>query len=356
MKLLECFPEPRMRPYLDAARGDHRRALELYSWNARMAGAALEQLSHLEVLLRHAVDAELANLEQEKRRGIPWFLLSPYDSAQEQAVEKVRERLRRSQRETRDQIIAGLSFGYWTGWFGSKYEELWRKSLHRAFPNSSGNRKEVSAKVEQIRKFRNRIAHHDSLLNVDVGFEMSAVFKLAEMISQDAAAWMKTVDRTKEVGRQRPISVEDTVVVPAGEAWSLYQHAGAYVCQAGRFFREVRHIAFYVDRKIKREVPQLKVRRDAVRWNMAEARRLKSSPNKEDRKIGNVIEESIKRGWPSGTFQVFLLSRPGDPDHVTLDAPLSNERKGKNSAFVRRPRYTSIHNLRHASSVWDLGT
>ena len=39
-----------MRPFLDAAEGDADAALDLYAWNARMAGAALEQLSHLEAV------------------------------------------------------------------------------------------------------------------------------------------------------------------------------------------------------------------------------------------------------------------------------------------------------------------
>lgn len=109
-----------------------------------MSGAALEQISHLEVLLRNAIDAQLSISTSEKDRGIPWFLLPPYYDAQAEAIDRVRERLRPLGKETRDQVVVHLSFGFWSGWVGAKYEELWRKSLRFAFPNGSGQRKEVS--------------------------------------------------------------------------------------------------------------------------------------------------------------------------------------------------------------------
>ncbi|CAB1046214.1 hypothetical protein FRC0154_01969 [Corynebacterium diphtheriae] len=85
---------------------------------------------------------------------------------------------------------------------GAKHEELWRETLHKAFPGA-GLRKDVTVLAEQIRKFRNRVAHHDSLLNIDVGFEMRAVFSLTEMINKKAADWMRTVDRTRDMGSKK---------------------------------------------------------------------------------------------------------------------------------------------------------
>lgn len=353
--VVDGLPAPRMRPFLDAADDDSDAALDLYAWNARMAGAALEQLSHLEVLLRHAIDVQLRQAARENVAGIPWFLLPPYaDGRTSDAVTLVRNRLRPLNRETRDQIVAGLSFGFWTGWLGSKHEELWRHTLRRAFPHGSGRRKEISALVEQIRKFRNRIAHHDSLLSVDVGFEMGSVFRLAHIINPQAAEWMESVDRTRKVGRERPLTVNDTVVIPAARAWPFYESSHAYICQAGRYFQEVRHIAFYADRMINKDVPRIRFRRDNVLWNEGEADRLSRSNDRGDRKLSAIMRAGLDNGWTHGAYQVFALSKPGDPDHVTLDQPFVNERIGRGSGFVQRQRYTSIHQLRHASNIWEL--
>lgn len=352
--VITSFSTPRMVPFLTAAQGNTEKALELYAWNAQMAGAALEQISHLEVLLRNAIDVQLSHRAQESERGIPWFLLPPYNKVQPEAIDTVRQRLRPLGRETRDQIIAGLSFGYWSGWVGSKYEELWRQSLRLAFPHGSGQRKEVSALVEQVRKFRNRIAHHDSLLNIDIGFEMSAVFRLAGMISQDAAQWMRSVDRTKVVGSSKPVSLSDTVVVAASDAWPFYLGSHAYICQPGRYFQNVKYLAFYADQEVKAHVAKIKNRYDNVVWNEREAQRLQESDKREECRLGKVMQEGLAAGWRHGKYQVFLLSRPGDPEHVQLDHSIVNTRRGKGSAFTQRQRYTSVHQLRHAEDIEQL--
>lgn len=348
----DAFPKPRMKPFLDATNGKAE-ALKLYAWQSQMAGAALEQISHLEVLLRHPIDTQLSLFMDEEEGKIPWFLLPPFYPAQAEAIDLTRQRLREQKRETRDQIIAGLSFGFWTGWLGAKYEDLWRQSLHAGFPNGSGKRKEIARLVEQIRKFRNRVAHHDSLLNMDVVFEMQAVFELARIIDEDAAKWMKSVDRTQEVGALKPVNPADTVIVPGEEAWEFYEDAHAYICQAGRFFRDVKHLAFYADREIKPEIPQVKARLDNVVWNKSKAMELQGSNDREKRKLGKVMELGLKRSWQEGIYQVFLLTRPGDPKQVTLEHALNNPKSGKSSGFVRKQRYSSIHQLQHAKDVWS---
>lgn len=50
--------EQRFQRYLDARDGQHERAVALYIWNARVSAAFLEVLSHLEVLLRNAIDRQ----------------------------------------------------------------------------------------------------------------------------------------------------------------------------------------------------------------------------------------------------------------------------------------------------------
>lgn len=142
---------------------------------------------------------------REEQCGIPWFLLpTPGGEHVADAVAAVRERLRPQRKESRHQIIAGLSFSFWSGLLGPKYEELWRDCLHQAFPNSSGKRKQVAVAVERVRKFRNRLAHHDSTINVDVPFELRQILELpavlhrrdnVEWTSEEAARLRASEDR-----------------------------------------------------------------------------------------------------------------------------------------------------------------
>lgn len=320
-----------------------------------MSAAAFETVAHLEVLLRNAIDAALADHYAENSRGIPWFLCQPpVNEETTSAVAIVRDRLRPLGRDTRHQIVAGLSFGFWSGMLGRRYEDLWRSALHRAFPGSGGARKQVASEVEAVRKFRNRLAHHDSMLNVDVPFEMRRVLQVAAFIDSEAATWLQRVDRSTQVYAERPASAIDTVVVPARDAWPFYQQHFAYICQQGRWFQPVDRIAFYADQEIKPDVPRITARRDAVAWNEREQKRLAASDDRIDRKIAAIMAGARASGWPDGTYQVFVLSRPGDPEHRTLADSIAHQTNGRGSAFVQRQRYVSLHSLQIASTTGDL--
>ena len=347
--------EPRLNPYLREADDDMDTALSLYAWNVTMAAAAFETIAHLEVMLRNAIDSALREHFKEANREMPWFFqVPPLNPDMDRSITAVRQRLRPLMQDTRHQIVAGLSFGFWSGLTGRRYDDLWRICLYKAFPHSSGNRKQVAAAVEGVRKFRNKIAHHDSLLNVDVPFELRRVVETAGLISPTAAAWLTAHDRSMTVYAQRPAASADTVVVPARDAWPFYEQSRAYVCQPNRWFRPVDRIAFYADQEVKPDVPRITERRDNVPWTEAEANRLEQSDDRDDRKIAAVIRASQAAGWTEGSYQVFLLTAPGDPRHRTLPQPVPHQTAGRGSAYVRRQRYLSLHQLETATTTADL--
>ena len=180
---------PRFAPYLREAGDDVEAALELYRWSAEMSSAAYELIAHIEVFMRNAIDRALAQRYRDGECGIPWFLREPpLDAEAMRRVTEVRDRLRSQHRESRHQIAAGLSFGFWAGMLGAKYEEQWRLSLHHAFPGGNGTRKQAAILVEAIRKFRNRLAHHDSVLGLDIPFEVQRVHALAALLGNEQAA------------------------------------------------------------------------------------------------------------------------------------------------------------------------
>jgi hypothetical protein len=348
--------EPRMAPYLRHANGDKRDALALYEWSARTAAAAFETVGHLEVLLRNALDRCLRDHFDEDRCGIPWFLLStPGGDHVADAVAVVRDRLRPQRKETRHQIVAELTFGFWSGLLGPRYEELWREAIRHAFPNASGRRKQIAVAVERVRKFRNRLAHHDSMINVDIPFEIRNVIELASYIDENAAAWLAGGSRAMSVYAERPVAPADTVVVPAKNAWSLYEQCRAYVCRAGRAFRAVERMAFYADREIKCDIPAVLHRRDDIEWTAEEAERLRTSADRFDRKIAAVIDATGEQSV-AGRRQVFLLTSPGDQRHRQLGEALPHTGAGQGSAFVQKQRYVSLHSLETAVTTADLSS
>lgn len=351
--IFEAFPAKRMEPFLKAAQGDKVQALELYKWNVRMSAASLELIAYVEVILRHAIDRTLRDHSGEDSCGIPWFLRERYISKKDaEKIVSVRRTLADMGKETRDQIIAGMEFGFWSNLLSD--EDLWRKALYKAFPDArSGRRKDISRLLEQIRKFRNRIAHHDSLLQVDIVFEVAAIFDLVKAIDGEWMKWLEGVDRTREVAAERPIQNLDTVVVPAKDAWKFYLETGIYVCQVNRFFQPVKYMAFYAGKKVQKEIARIKLRKNNVNVSRQQAEKLQKSKDEQEKLLGRAMVRALDYGLPSGIYQVFVLTRPGETVHGHLTLQLDFPNLGDN-AFVRKQRYTSTHKLQLAESIEDL--
>ncbi len=75
-------------------------------------------------------------------------------------------------------VVASLAFGFWVSLLGrggsvggagtprANYEmTLWRPALHRAFPHVRKLRAKVHRPLDDLRTFRNRIAHHEPIFN-----------------------------------------------------------------------------------------------------------------------------------------------------------------------------------------------
>lgn len=117
--ILPVLSASRMAPYLSEAERDEATALQLYEWAAHMPSAAFEIIAHLEVALRNVIDEQLRKYVKEDQGGIPWlFCTPPLTAESSQAIVSTRERLISHQRNSRDQITANLSFGFWSGMLG----------------------------------------------------------------------------------------------------------------------------------------------------------------------------------------------------------------------------------------------
>lgn len=363
-ELVSLFTPERLAPYLHESDGDIDLALQLYAWSAAITAASMEVVAYIEVMLRNAVDRELSRYANEPQRKIPWFMVPSITGGSHEAITKsvevARSRLRAlsPHRDSRGQIIASLSFGFWTELFGSKHEDLWRSALSDALPGTpAGRRKNVMAKLERLRPFRNRLAHHDSLLSQDILFQLEEMLTLAEWISPAARTWLESQEKVSALYRERPVTPIDTLVVPAADAWGLYNSAGIYVCPAGRNFRPSKYLAFYADKEIKPAIAKILYHRDNVEWSSAEAARLSAltgDAHRHDRKIGAAITASRAAGWTDGRYQIFLLSRAGNPSHIELKGAIPHLLTGRGSAFVQRHRYVSHHSLQSAADTSEI--
>ncbi len=354
----------RYKPYLSAAHRDHDAAVRLYEWNTDVSSAFLQVFAFLEVLLRNAVDTVLRPLEVPSSARISasegwWFANGAFVTAGAlTVVASSRDRLVGDGRYDRDKVLSNLTFGFWDGLFGPEYEELFRQHLHQAFPHrpSTMRRKHVSRALSDLRKLRNRIAHHEPVHEYPLAELLEQAMALIGAIDPAARSWVESAVRASSVVGARPVPPEPlAVVVPAKRAWPLYSHAYAYVCQPGRFFRNVSHVAFYADGAVQPEVARITDRRDDVPWNAQEIGRLMGTRDPRDREFAAIVKTSREQGWDDARYQVFLLTKPGERGHVTLPAAIPNTKRGVGSGFVRKQRYASVAALQVAVDTDGLG-
>ena len=147
----------------------------------------------------------------------------------------------------------------------------------------------------------------------------------------------------------------DTLVVAAGAAWGYYQRHAAYVCQAGRSFKDTDRLAFYRHKRIERLLPGIVARRDYVSFTLDQARSLRTTGDPMDARVAEIIENSLQEGSRRDgvPHQVFVLSRPDDDETLVLNAAVTHQGA---SAWTMKHRYAASDRLVFARTTADLVT
>jgi len=187
--LVSAVSSDRFSSYLDASDQDAARALRLYEWNADLCAAFYVPLQSVEVGFRNALHREL-----QKQFGQDWPFSQSFlriDDEISSTLQQTIHLLRRgAQLADTPHVVASLHFGFWTKMLNKHLtDSLWIPAVHKAFPeyrNANGKNidmKIASATFREIRKFRNRVFHHEPI------FKRTSLSGDYQRLL-DAAAWM----------------------------------------------------------------------------------------------------------------------------------------------------------------------
>ncbi|MCY4194177.1 MAG: Abi family protein [bacterium] len=202
--LRENISPNRFNTYLKQSSGAHELAIQLYTWNIALGGALHGPIQALEVTLRNAIHNALAS-----RHGEFWFhnpnLLK---GNQRNNVHRVKNKLKtQNKQDTSGQLVAELSFGFWVALFAKRYDDLlWRTDLHHIFP-SQVNRQELYEQLDRLRTLRNRITHHEPILQRDLQTDYEKLLWILEMLSPEVASWTSHHSRVLEVIDTDPVKI-----------------------------------------------------------------------------------------------------------------------------------------------------
>jgi hypothetical protein len=96
-------------------------------------------------------------------------------------------------------IVAELHFGFWNSLFYARYEQsLWRPLIKKVFPRMNPrlhNRNSISARLEKIRKLRNRIFHFEPVWYFNLKERHNEIIEVLSWIEPAMVEMLKPADR-----------------------------------------------------------------------------------------------------------------------------------------------------------------
>jgi len=189
----------RLAKYLNATAQDLDGALALYETNTRLSEAFYTPLQSVEVCLRNCIHEQLS-----RRYGEEWNLSSatPLGEDSRRMIGDVIDELKKDRRDvTAGRVVAELKFAFWVGLLGPRYDAtLWRSVLYRAFLADGGKpRRIVHGRFNAIRRFRNRVAHHEPIFDRPLPQIHSEIIEAIHWMCRETAAWAAEQSRFEQV-------------------------------------------------------------------------------------------------------------------------------------------------------------
>jgi hypothetical protein len=183
-------------------------ALALYAWNAQVAGALLAPLHICEVVVRNTVSDALEIVYGNRwpwSQGFEQSLPAPgIGYSQRKDLQNVR-----GFQSTTGKVIP--EFVFWQKIFTSRFDQhLWKTHLKVVLPNldpakSIGqSRQEIYDRLEEIRKLRNRIAHHEPIFTRNLTGDLQKIVDLVELRCKVTATWMLNNQQASKIIARRP--------------------------------------------------------------------------------------------------------------------------------------------------------
>lgn len=193
----------RFATYLSKAAGNKHYAFALYLYNARLSKSLLFPLSVTEVTLRNAVDAALV-----AAHGQNWHQDDNFRTQvlNDQSLNALDRGFQRARSNDRGKVIAELTLDFWSNLFRIEYADLWRTKANIGFPGlgRGEGRAEIQALVKQINRLRNRVAHHEPILDMNIPDHQAKMIKLTKLRCLTTANWMRHHTTANVVMRSRP--------------------------------------------------------------------------------------------------------------------------------------------------------
>lgn len=188
--------------------GDKHKALRLYIWNSRLCEEFYLPIQIAEVSIRNSIHYTLTRRYTGQWYCNPAFVDMLTLKYKSELQRKVSERKQAKGNDfTVDHFVAGMTFGFWVNLLTSRYENLlWQQGMRRSFSSISNgtSRETVYQKVNQLRVFRNKVAHHYAIFDRRPAAEYQNIQDIVSWSCKDTLLLMKQVSNPSRVINMRP--------------------------------------------------------------------------------------------------------------------------------------------------------
>lgn len=207
--ILSAVHDDRIDRFLPAAAGSREDAFRLYCWNGLLCEAFYLPLHFAEIAVRNAINGHLIN-----RFGDRWYenraIIGNLDPKRQADLSELieAETRRHRQKMTCHHLVSEMSFGFWQHLLTKRFNRvIWARGVAVAFPNlpKSMDRQSIHDRIETIRKWRNRIAHHKPIFDRGPSAKYQEILQLTRWICHDLADWLTTASTVQTAIQLRPV-------------------------------------------------------------------------------------------------------------------------------------------------------
>lgn len=209
--LPKVLSAPRFSTYLRETAGDREHALALYQWNLEVSAALMAPLHVLEVSVRNGIaDA----IEHRHGGAWPWtsgFVRSLTDPPRPHYSPKRDLKSCACTQPSTGKVIAELKFAFWEKMLTSRFQgRIWVTEFPRSFPDapdglpSSQLRAQLRSEIEEVRKLRNRIAHHEPIFSRDIAADLARILTCIEWRNRATRDWVSSIEQVSGLLGAKP--------------------------------------------------------------------------------------------------------------------------------------------------------
>ena len=186
----EQLTSDRLSVYLARCRGDVNSSILLYEYNTKISALLFGTIQGLEVAFRNSCHEKI----QVGLDNPQWYDTITLEERERASVNKAKKTLLLLGKQvTPGRVVAELTLGFWVRLLAPSYEKpIWIPHVYKALPNiPKPDRAAAFARMEHIRKLRNRIAHHEPIFSSDLRTDYMMIMEAVNWICQTTSAWMR---------------------------------------------------------------------------------------------------------------------------------------------------------------------